>query len=57
MTSAAAYSLDRPAQALAVVAVERPLVLPAAANDRPLALLSDFARAMRIVELEVYGVE
>jgi hypothetical protein len=57
MTSAAAFSLDRPRQSLAVVEVERPLVVPAAANDRRGALLSDFARAMRQVEAEVYGLD
>jgi hypothetical protein len=55
MTSALAVSLDRRSQPAAPVAFERPLTLPAAANDRP--LLSDFARAMRQVEIEVYGIE
>jgi len=56
MTSAA-LSLDTPRQAVAALEVERPIVLPAPANDRPLALMSDFARAMRQVEAEVYGLD
>lgn len=56
MNAAAKQSFDLP-RTVAAVGVERPMVVPPAANDRPVALLSDFARAMRIVELEVYGIE
>lgn len=54
--AAAKQSFDRPAHTVAAIGVERPMIVPAAANDRA-ALMSDFARAMRQVELEVYGIE
>ena len=54
--TAVAQQIDRP-RTVAAIGVERPMVVPAAANDRPAALMSDFARAMRQVELEVYGID
>jgi hypothetical protein len=55
--AAAALTLDRPRQTVAAIGIERPMVVPPAANDRPVALMSDFARAMRLVEQEVYGID
>jgi hypothetical protein len=57
MTSVAAASLDRPAPAFAAIRLEQPIAARPAANARPVALLSDFARAMRRVEQEVYGID
>jgi len=57
MTSVAAASLDRPAPAFAAIRLEQPIVVRPAASDRPVALLSDFARAMRQVEQELYGID
>ena len=56
-TAAAAQIFDRPRQTVAAIGIERPMVVPPAANDRPVALMSDFARAMRQVEQEVYGID
>jgi hypothetical protein len=55
--AAAAQTFDRPRQTVAAIGIERPMIVPPAANDRPVALMSDFARAMRLVEQEVYGID
>lgn len=53
----AVLSLERPRHSAAAVQAPRPVVLPLPANDRALPLLNDFARAMRVVEQEVYGID
>jgi hypothetical protein len=52
----AVLSLERRRPAVSALR-ENLTVLSAPANDRPLPLLSDFARAMRQVEQEVYGID
>lgn len=56
MTSAV-LSLARRRPAVSAPKRETLTVLSTPANDRPLPLLSDFARAMRQVEQEVYGID
>ena len=55
MTSAV-LSLEHPRHAAPALRAT-PVVLRAPANDRTLPMLSDFARAMRQVEQEVYGID
>jgi len=57
MIAAAAQTFPSPHQTVAAIGIERPMVVPPATNDRPVALMSDFARAMRQVEQEVYGID
>jgi hypothetical protein len=56
MTSAV-LSLEHPHHAAPAPHRAGPVVLRAPANEWTLPVLSDFARAMRQVEQEVYGID